>query len=66
MIHMRNLNQALNHGLVFNKSSLIHLIRSKCLAKICIDIHRANKKKARTDLDREFFKLMKYAVLEKL
>ena len=46
---IRNLKQALNRGLVFEK-----------VYRVIININTELMKKAKTDFEKEFFKLMRY------
>ena len=59
VIHIRNLKQAFKHGLLFKKFHRI--INSKYNKTIYWCNHRS-KKKAKDDFEKDFFKLMNYAV----
>ena len=59
LIHIRNLKQALNHGLVLNK------VNQNALLKPYIDINKDLRKKAKYDFEKYFFKLMCHAVFVK-
>ena len=62
-IHLRNLIQALNLGLVFKKLDRIIKFKQKAWLKPYIDMY--TEKKAKLDSEKDFFKLMNNAVLKK-
>ena len=63
VIHIRNLKQALNHGLVLNKVRII--IKFKQKTKVYIDININLSKKAKNDFEKDCFKLMNNTVFGK-
>ena len=64
--HIRNLKQVLNHGLVLKKvHRVINFNQNACL-KPYIDINTDLRKKAKNDFEKDFFKLVNNAALEKL
>ena len=68
-IYIRNIKQALNHGLVSKKVDRSIKVQSlkyqKALIKQNIDINTDFKKKAKNDFGKGFFKLMNNAVFGK-
>ena len=65
VIHIRNLNEALNHGLA---SKLVHReikFNQKAWLKPCIDMNTDLRKSAKNDFEKYFFKLMNNSVFEK-
>ena len=62
VIHIINLKQALNHGLVLEKSDQID---SKCFAKTIYWYKYWSKKKSKNGFKKDFFKLMNNAVFGK-
>ena len=64
-MHIANLKQALNHGLVFRKvHRLIKFNLNACL-KPYIGINTDLRKKAKKNFEKSFFKLMNNSVFEK-
>ena len=59
MVHIRTLKQALGHGLIFKKAHRIIEFNQKAWLKPYIDMKTELRKKAKNDLEKEFFKLMK-------
>ena len=55
IIHMRNLNQALKHGLVLKKVHMIIKFNKKTWLKSYIDM-KTDLKKTKNDFERYFFK----------
>ena len=55
VIHIRNLNQALNHGLVFKKVHKVIKFNQNAWLKPYIDMNN-DLKKAKNDLEKYFFK----------
>ena len=63
VIHIRNLKQALNHGLVLKK---VHrVINQNAWLKPCTDMNTDLRKKAKKYFEKDFFKLMNNAVFGK-
>ena len=65
VIHIRNLKQALNHGLVFKKIRTVIKFNQNAWLKQCIDMNTAPRKKLKNDFEKDFFKLI-IPFLEKL
>ena len=59
LIHIRNLKQALNHGLVLRKVQRVVRFNQKAWIKSYIQMNTELRKKAKNDFEKEFFKLMK-------
>ena len=66
LIHIRNLKQALNQRLVLKKASRIIKVNQKALLKSYIDMNTDLTKKAKNDLEKDFFKLMNNEVFGKI
>ena len=58
-IHIRNLKQALNNGLVLKKLHGIIKFKQKAWLKSYIDINTDLRKKAKNDCEKDFFNLMR-------
>ena len=65
LIHIRNLKQALNHGLVLKKVQRVIQFNQKTWAKSYIEINTELRKKAKNDFKKYFFKLMNNSVFGK-
>ena len=63
--NMRNLKQAQNYGLVSKKVHRVIQINENVWLKSHIDMDKELRKKAKTDFEKDFFKLMKNAVFKK-
>ena len=66
VIHIKNLKQALNHGLVLKKVHRMTKFNQNAWLKLYIDMDTDLRKKARIDFENIFFTLMNTAALEKL
>ena len=64
-MHIRNLKQALNHGLVLKKVHRVIQFNQNVWLKPYIDMN-TDLKKSQNGFERDFFKLMNNAVFEKL
>ena len=62
VIHVRNLKQVLNHGLVLEKVRRVMKLNQETWLKSYIDMNTELRKKAINDLEKDFFKLMKNSV----
>ena len=64
-VHVKNLKQALNHGLVLKKVHRVIRFNQKAWLKLYIDMNTKLRKKAKNNFEKDFFKPMKNAVFEK-
>ena len=55
VIHIRNLKQALNHGLVFKNVHRVITFNQNAWLKPYIDMNTDLRKKAKNDFDKDFF-----------
>ena len=58
VLHIRNLNQALNHRLVLKKVHRVIQLNKKAWIKLYIDVNTELRKKAKNDLENNFLKLL--------
>ena len=66
VIHIKNLKQALNHGFVLKNVHRVYEFNQNAWLKSCIAMNTGLREKAKNDFEKDFFKLMINAVLEKL
>ena len=65
VIHIRNLKQALNHGLVLKKVHRVIKFNRKASLKPYIDMNTKLRQKAKHNFEKDFFKLMDNVVFGK-
>ena len=65
IIHIRHLNQALNHGLVLKKVHRVIKFDQNAWIKAYIDMKTDLRKVAKYNLEKYFFKLMNHAIFGK-
>ena len=65
IMHIRNLKQALNHGLVFKAIHRVIKFNKKALLKSYFDWNTLPRKKAKSDSEKYFFKLVNNAIVRK-
>ena len=65
VILIRNLKQALNHGLVWKKVHKVMKFNQKAWLKSYIDMNTELRQKAKNDFEKDCFKLMNNSVFEK-
>ena len=65
VIHIRALKQALNHGLILRKVHRIIQFKQKAWSKLYMDMNTELRKKAQTEFEKHFFKLMNNSLFGK-
>ena len=65
IMQIRNLKQALNHGLVLKKFLRVIKLNQNAWLKPCIDMNADIRKIGKNDFEKDFFKLMNNAALGK-
>ena len=66
VIHIRNLKQALNHGLVLKKVHRVIKFNQKSWLKPCIDMNTKLRQKAKNNFEKDFSTLVINAVFGKM
>ena len=66
VIHIRSLKQALNHGLTLKKVHRVIQFNQEAWLKEYINMNTELTKEAKTDFEKDFFKLIIILFLEKL
>ena len=64
-IYIRNLKQALNHGVILKKVNRVIIFNQKAWLKPYIEMSTKLRQKAKNDFEKEFFKLMNNAIFRK-
>ena len=65
VIHIKNLKQALNHGLILKKVHRMIKFNEKAWLKPYIKMNTKLRQKAKNNFEKDFFKLMNNAVFGK-
>ena len=65
VIHIRNLKQALNHGLILKKVHRVIKFNQKACLKPYIEMNAKVRRKAKNNFEKDFFKLINNAVTGK-
>ena len=65
VVHIRTLEQALNHGLIFKKVHRTIQFNQNAWLKLYIDMNTKFRTKAKNDFEKDFFKLINNLVFEK-
>ena len=66
VIHIRNLKQALNHGLVLKKVHRVIKFNQKSWLKPCIDMNTKLRQKAKNNFEKDFSTLVINALFGKM
>ena len=63
VVHIRSLNQALNHGLILKKVHRVIQFNQEAWLKPYIDMNIELRRQAKNDFEKDFFKLINNAVM---
>ena len=66
VVHIKSLKQALNHGLKLKKRHIVIEFNQKAWLKPYIDMNSELRKLAKSDFEKDLFKLMNNSVFGKL
>ena len=65
VVHIRNLKQTLNHGLILNKVHRLIKLNQKAWREPYIKMNTNLRKRAKNNFEKDFFKLMNNAIFGK-
>ena len=58
VVHIKALKQVLNHGLILKKVHRVIKLNQRAWLKPCIDMNTKKRMDAKTEFEKDFFKLM--------
>ena len=65
VVHIKSLQQALNHGLIYKKVHRVISLNQDEWLKLYLEMNNKLRKRAKSDFEKDFFKLMNNTVLGK-